>query len=152
VPGVAGTWEDLTDSVNFMASNLTDQVRNIAEVATGVAGGDLSRKFTVDVHEILELKNTINIELLAHDDVQIEGVGSGSEALSIPAEKAFDCCVLELLLPDMSGFDLLEIMQTDKSLRDLPVVVFTGKELSLWDEVNLVSRHIICSLPRARPP
>ena len=61
VPGVAGTWKDLTDSVNFMASNLTDQVRNIAEVATAVAGGDLSRKITVDVRgEILELKNTIN--------------------------------------------------------------------------------------------
>src|SRR5437867_3621970 len=61
VPGVAGTWKDLTDNVNFMASNLTGQVRNIAEVATAVAGGDLSRKITVDVRgEILELKNTIN--------------------------------------------------------------------------------------------
>ncbi len=61
VPGVAGTWKDLTDSVNFMASNLTDQVRNIAEVTTAVARGDLSRKITVDVRgEILELKNTIN--------------------------------------------------------------------------------------------
>ncbi|MEA1672680.1 HAMP domain-containing protein [Nitrospirillum sp. BR 11163] len=61
VPGVAGTWKDLTDSVNFMASNLTDQVRNIAEVTTAVARGDLSRKITVDVKgEILELKNTIN--------------------------------------------------------------------------------------------
>src|SRR5262249_54661054 len=61
VPGVAGTWKDLTDNVNFMASNLTGQVRNIAEVATAVARGDLSRKITVDVKgEILELKNTIN--------------------------------------------------------------------------------------------
>ncbi|HEU4938892.1 MAG TPA: HAMP domain-containing protein, partial [Vicinamibacterales bacterium] len=61
VTGVAGTWKDLTDNVNFMASNLTDQVRNIAEVATAVARGDLSRKITVDVKgEILELKNTIN--------------------------------------------------------------------------------------------
>jgi len=61
VPGVAGTWKDLTDNVNSMASNLTAQVRNIAEVTTAVARGDLSRKITVDVKgEILELKNTIN--------------------------------------------------------------------------------------------
>jgi HAMP domain-containing protein/signal transduction histidine kinase/DNA-binding response OmpR family regulator len=61
VPGVAGTWKDLTDNVNFMASNLTGQVRNIADVATAVANGDLSRKITVDVKgEILELKNTLN--------------------------------------------------------------------------------------------
>jgi HAMP domain-containing protein/signal transduction histidine kinase/CheY-like chemotaxis protein len=61
VPGVAGTWKDLTDNVNFMAANLTGQVRNIAEVTTAVASGDLSKKITVDVKgEILELKNTIN--------------------------------------------------------------------------------------------
>jgi len=61
VRGVAGTWKDLTDSVNSMASNLTAQVRNIAEVTTAVANGDLSKKITVDVKgEILELKNTIN--------------------------------------------------------------------------------------------
>ena len=61
VPGVAGTWKDLTDSVNFMAANLTDQVRNIAQVTTAVAQGDLTQKITVDVKgEILELKNTIN--------------------------------------------------------------------------------------------
>jgi HAMP domain-containing protein/signal transduction histidine kinase/DNA-binding response OmpR family regulator len=61
VPGVAGTWKDLTDNVNFMAGNLTAQVRNIAEVATAIAGGDLSRKITVDVRgEILLLKDTLN--------------------------------------------------------------------------------------------
>src|SRR5207253_3026841 len=61
VPGVAGTWKDLTDNVNWMASNLTGQVRNIAEVAIAIARGDLSRKITVDVRgEILQLKNTIN--------------------------------------------------------------------------------------------
>src|ERR1700682_1196272 len=61
VPGVAGTWKDLTDNVNFMASNLTAQVRNIADVATAIAGGDLSKKITVDVSgEILELKDTLN--------------------------------------------------------------------------------------------
>ena len=61
VTGVAGTWKDLTESVNWMAGNLTNQVRNIAEVTTAVAKGDLSRKITVDARgEILELKNTIN--------------------------------------------------------------------------------------------
>ena len=61
VPGVAGTWKDLTESVNSMASNLTAQVRNIAEVTTAVANGDLSKKITVDVKgEILQLKDTIN--------------------------------------------------------------------------------------------
>ena len=61
VPGVAGTWKDLTDNVNSMASNLTGQVRNIADVATAIAKGDLSRKITVDVKgEILELKETMN--------------------------------------------------------------------------------------------
>ena len=61
VPGVAGTWKDLTDNVNSMAGNLTGQVRNIAEVATAIARGDLSRKITVDVKgEILALKNTVN--------------------------------------------------------------------------------------------
>ncbi|MGW2564935.1 HAMP domain-containing protein [Streptomyces sp. NPDC001537] len=61
VPGVAGVWRDLTDSVNFMAGNLTNQVRNVAQVTTAVAKGDLSQKITVDARgEILELKNTIN--------------------------------------------------------------------------------------------
>jgi HAMP domain-containing protein/signal transduction histidine kinase/CheY-like chemotaxis protein len=61
VPGVSGTWKDLTDNVNLLAGNLTDQVRNIAKVTTAVANGDLSQKITVDVRgEILELKNTIN--------------------------------------------------------------------------------------------
>src|SRR5205807_1665563 len=61
VRGVGGTWKDLTDSVNSMASNLTGQVRNIAEVATAVAQGDLSRKITVNVSgEVLQLKETIH--------------------------------------------------------------------------------------------
>src|SRR5437763_247766 len=62
VKGVAGVWKDLTDSVNAMANNVTGQVRNIAEVTTAVARGDLSRKITADAKgEVLELKNTINI-------------------------------------------------------------------------------------------
>src|SRR5438477_218865 len=61
VPGIAGTWKDLTDNVNFMAANLTSQVRNIAEVTTAVASGDLTKQITVDVKgEILALKDTVN--------------------------------------------------------------------------------------------
>src|SRR5207248_10861754 len=61
VPGVSGTWKDLTDNVNQLAGNLTSQVRNIAQVTTAVAKGDLTRKITVEVQgELLELKNTIN--------------------------------------------------------------------------------------------
>src|SRR5205085_6390733 len=61
VPGVAGTWKDLTDNVNLLANNLTAQVRNIAEVTTSLAKGDLSKKITVDAKgEVLELKTTIN--------------------------------------------------------------------------------------------
>src|SRR6185295_5916894 len=61
VPGVGGTWKDLTDNVNFMGTNLTNQVRNIAVVTTAVANGDLSQKITVEAQgEVLELKDTIN--------------------------------------------------------------------------------------------
>src|SRR5439155_21217511 len=61
VKGVCGTWKDLTDNVNFMAGNLTSQVRSIAQVTTAVAKGDLTKKITVDARgEILELKDTIN--------------------------------------------------------------------------------------------
>src|SRR5438034_554978 len=73
VPGVAGTWKDLTDGVNLMANNLTGQVRNIADVTIAVANGDLSKKITVDVHgEILQLKEAINtmvdqLNASAHD-------------------------------------------------------------------------------------
>src|SRR5438067_488390 len=62
VKGVSGTWKDLTDNVNFMAGNLTSQVRSIAQVTTAVARGDLTKKITVDARgEILELKDTINV-------------------------------------------------------------------------------------------
>ena len=79
VPGVAGTWKDLTDSVNSMAGNLTAQVRNIADVTTAVANGDLSRKITVDVKgEILELKNTINTMVDQLGAVRLRGDARGA--------------------------------------------------------------------------
>ena len=68
--------------------------------------------------------------LLEHDDIEIEGVGSGKEALAALHEKTFDCVVLDLRLPDMSGFEILEDLSQYESLRDIPIVVFTGKEVT----------------------
>src|SRR5207237_419152 len=84
VPGVAGTWKDLTDNVNLLANNLTAQVRNIAEVTTAVANGDLSRNITVDAKgEVLELKDTVNtmVDQLSSLDRKsaVEGKGVGTE-------------------------------------------------------------------------
>ena len=81
-------------------------------------------------------RNSI-VELLAHDDVEIIATGTGVDALRLLSESAFDCCVLDLRLPDMTGFELLETMQGDTSLRDLPIVVFTGKELTSGEEARL---------------
>ncbi len=81
VPDVGGTWKDLTDNVNSMASNLTGQVRNIADVATAIANGDLSRKITVDVKgEILELKNTVNTMVDQLNGFRIGGDARGARS------------------------------------------------------------------------
>jgi CheY-like chemotaxis protein len=77
------------------------------------------------------------VELLAHDDIDITAVGTGSEALHMLYESAFDCCVVDLRLPDMTGFDLLERVQSEPRLRDVPMVVFTGKELTDTEESRL---------------
>jgi CheY-like chemotaxis protein len=76
-------------------------------------------------------------ELLGHDDIDVSSVTSGAEALSIIEEQPFDCVVLDLKLPDMSGFDVLERLREMPSLTDLPVVVFTGKELSPEEDARL---------------
>ena len=84
VKGVGGVWKDLTDSVNFMGGNLTSQVRNIAQVTTAVAKGDLSTKITVDARgEILELKNTINTMV---DQLNALRVGSHPLAREVGTE------------------------------------------------------------------
>jgi CheY-like chemotaxis protein len=76
-------------------------------------------------------------ELLHHDDIDILTAGTGEEALGIIREQAIDCVVLDLRLPDISGFDLLEQMRQDPALQDLPVVVFTGRELSAEEDAQL---------------
>jgi CheY-like chemotaxis protein len=86
-----------------------------------------------------ERERTAIIELLGDDDIQIVGVGNGREALARLREEHFDCCVVDLRLPDMTGFELLEKLQTEPKLRFLPVVVYTGKELSVGEETRLRS-------------
>ena len=75
--------------------------------------------------------------LLEHDDIEIQSVGTGNEALTALREQAFDCVVLDLRLPDMSGFDVLETLSQNPSLRDVPIVVFTGKELTPEEDAKL---------------
>jgi CheY-like chemotaxis protein/signal transduction histidine kinase len=77
------------------------------------------------------------VEFLRHDDIEISTAGTGAEALQMLLDRAFDCCVLDLLLPDMTGFALLEEMQAEPGLRDIPVVVFTGKSLTPDEEKHL---------------
>jgi len=77
------------------------------------------------------------VELLHHDDIELEAVGTGMAALDALRNGQFDCCVVDLRLPDMSGFELLEQFQQDRALRTVPVVVFTGKELTADDEMRL---------------
>jgi CheY-like chemotaxis protein len=79
------------------------------------------------------------IELLSHNDIEIEAVGTGDAALKALLDRPFDCCVLDLRLPDMSGFELLERIQAEAALAQLPIVVFTGKDLSPEEEKQLKS-------------
>jgi CheY-like chemotaxis protein len=92
------------------------------------------------------------VELLAHDDIQITAVGTGGEALHMLFESHFDCCVVDLRLPDMSGFDLLERAQREEKLRDMPMVVFTGKALKPEEEVRLKALSTSVVLKDVRSP
>jgi CheY-like chemotaxis protein len=77
------------------------------------------------------------VELLGHNDVEITTASTGTEALDALLDRPFDCCVLDLRLPDMTGFELLDKLQKERSLRDVPIVVFTGKELSAEEQKRL---------------
>jgi CheY-like chemotaxis protein len=77
------------------------------------------------------------VELLDHDDIEITAVGTGREAMAALMDRVFDCCVLDLRLPDMSGFKLLDRIRSESSLREVPVVVFTGKDLTAAEEDRL---------------
>jgi len=114
------------------------------------------------------------VELLQHDDIEIVTVASGAEALEKLLDRPFDCCVLDLRLPDMTGFDLLAKVQAEPTLREIPIVVFTGKDLSpdeeaqlrtvaksvlvkdvqsperLFDETALFLHRVVATLPEAK--
>jgi CheY-like chemotaxis protein/HAMP domain-containing protein/putative methionine-R-sulfoxide reductase with GAF domain len=92
------------------------------------------------------------VDLLGHDDIEITAVGTGGEALHMLFESSFDCCVVDLSLPDMSGLDLLERAQADQRLRDVPMVVFTGKELSAEEEERLKNLSSSVVLKDVRSP
>ncbi len=77
------------------------------------------------------------VDLLIHDDIEVAAVSTGAEALAVVQESPVECCVLDLKLPDMSGFELLEQIQRDAVLRETPVVVFTGKDLTAVEEGKL---------------
>jgi CheY-like chemotaxis protein len=85
------------------------------------------------------------VELLGHDDIEVVPVATGNDALAALRDRSFDCCVVDLRLPDMSGFELLERLQDEPALRGIPTVVFTGKELSAAEEARLrkVAKSIV---------
>jgi CheY-like chemotaxis protein len=84
-------------------------------------------------------------ELLGHDDIEIDTVGTGRKALTQLRKETFDCMVLDLRLPDMSGFQVLEELKSDQALSDIPVIVFTGRELSAEEDAQLhtMARSIV---------
>jgi HAMP domain-containing protein/CheY-like chemotaxis protein/signal transduction histidine kinase len=86
-----------------------------------------------------DIERTGIVELLSHDDIEVTAVGTGREAMNALLDRVFDCCVIDLRLPDISGFELLEKIQAEQALRDIPVVVFTGKELTPDDQSRLRS-------------
>jgi CheY-like chemotaxis protein len=92
------------------------------------------------------------VELLSHDDVRISTAGTGAEALNYLRTRSFDCVVLDLKLPDMTGFELLTQIQNDESLRDTPIVVFTGRELTGEEEVELRQKAKSIVLKGAHSP
>jgi CheY-like chemotaxis protein len=77
------------------------------------------------------------VELLGDNDIEIATASTGTEAFETLLDRPFDCCVLDLRLPDMTGFELLDRIQQEPSLREVPVVVFTGKELSTLEQDRL---------------
>jgi CheY-like chemotaxis protein len=77
------------------------------------------------------------VELLSHDDVEIHTAATGAEAIDTLLDRPFDCCVLDLRLPDMTGFELMGKLQAEPTLREIPIVVFTGKDLSSGEEQQL---------------
>jgi CheY-like chemotaxis protein len=150
------TTEDLEQAFNRIKSYVTPHTRRLLVVEDN----DIERDTIVD--------------LLSHDDVEVKAAATGRDALQLMSESPFDCCVVDLRLPDMTGFELLETMKDTSSLKDLPTVVFTGKELTdeeearlrvvaksvvlkdvqsmerLFDETALFLHRVVSDLPRSK--
>jgi HAMP domain-containing protein/CheY-like chemotaxis protein len=116
-----GTTEDLAHALARIRSYVVPHKKQLLVVEDN----DIERQAIVD--------------LLAHDDIDITAVATGAEALGVLRRGEVECCVMDLRLPDMTGFELMERVQADPALRDLPVVVFTGKQLSEHDEAKLAT-------------
>ncbi|HXE81720.1 MAG TPA: response regulator, partial [Gemmatimonadales bacterium] len=127
----------------------TDDLENALERLKTYVKPHTKRLLVVEDNEI---ERQGIVELLAHDDIEITAVGTGGEALHMLFESSFDCCVVDLKLPDMSGLDLLERVQADQRLRDVPMVVFTGKELNPDEEDRLKSLSSSVVLKDVRSP
>ena len=112
----------------------TDELKHAFDRIRAYVAPHRKRLLVVEDNDI---ERTGIVELLAHDDIVVQGVGTGGEALEALASARYDCCVIDLRLPDMTGFDLLEQIQADPGSRDLPVVVFTGKDLSAEEQARL---------------
>jgi CheY-like chemotaxis protein len=115
----SGTTDDLESAFDRISSYVAPRKRRLLVVEDN----DIERESVVD--------------LLIHDDIEVAAVATGTEALAALREAPVDCCVIDLRLPDMTGFELLDRMQEDPTLRDTPVVVFTGKDLSSDEEIQL---------------
>jgi len=114
----------------------TDELRHAFQRIRAYVSPHRKRLLIVEDNEI---ERGGIVELLAHDDIEVSAVATGGEALEALAGGPYDCCVIDLRLPDMSGFDLLDHIQADPGSRDLPVVVFTGKDLSAEEQARLRS-------------
>jgi CheY-like chemotaxis protein len=92
-----------------------------------------------------DLERESIIDLLGHDDIEIVGVATGTDAMTALVSQRFDCCVVDLRLPDMSGFDLLDLVQTEPTISHVPMVVFTGKDLTPSEQERLkrVAKSVI---------
>ncbi|HET8906768.1 MAG TPA: response regulator, partial [Ktedonobacterales bacterium] len=120
---------------SFMTKPTTTQV---LELALGrIKDFSLPHSKRLLVVEDSDAEQLSIAELLGHDDIEIVSVGSGAEALDAMRQDTFDCVVLDLRLPDMSGFEVLESIRDDEELHDVPVVVFTGKQLSPEEDARL---------------
>src|SRR5262249_10531380 len=122
------------------------------EAFSRLVGYAQSRTKHLLVVEDNDIERQSIVELLAHDGVDIQTAGTGAAALAALRAQRFDCVVLDLRLPDVAGFDLLEQIRQQSSLRDVPIVVFTGKDLTEEDEIRLLDMTESIVLKDVRSP